>query len=200
MYSSHDKNSHCKTGLLSLTVTFFRIDPADCTHDDEGNPISLDWNEFLYGTTCGLPCSARNGPHSPLREGSANDINVVPIPHILTFGTATLLAAACCIPAILSVIFMWTKILEINWRTRFGDGLSEEKRGEVIDGTNGATEEGMRGVNRAVRKFLSAVEIPVFSAAILAILVIGERNFWSPPMRYQTEPLTTIGRRFCRIL
>ena len=129
-----------------------------------------------------------------MRGGSANNIYVIPAPDKLTFGTATLLAAACCIPAILSLISMWNKILEINWKARFGHGDEDERVDEPIEGTNSATIGKMREVNALVRLFLSAVEIPVFGAAVLAILIIGERNFFSLQVKYQTEPIASIGR------
>ena len=181
-------------GLLSLTVEFFRIKTSDCTHDNSGKPISPDTGEFPYGATCGLTCSVGQGPKSPMRDGSANNIYVIPAPDKLTFGMATLLAAACCIPAILSLISMWNKILEINWHTRRGDGDEDERINEPIEGTNGATIETMRRINALIRSFLSVVEIPIFGAAVLAILIIGERNFFSFPVRYQTEPIASIGK------
>lgn len=90
---------------------------------------------------------------------------------------------------------MWNKILEINWKNRAGK--NENAKGsdnELIDGTNGATIKKMKGVNSLIRVFLSAVEIPLFGAAVLAIVIIGERNFWSPQVRYQTEPIASVGR------
>lgn len=182
-------------GLLSLTVEFYRINPSDCTHDDSGNPISPDATKFPHkNATCGLTCSVEQGPYSPLRGGSANNIYIIPAPAKLTFGTATLLAAACCIPAILSLISMWDKILEINWKMRFGDRDADERIDEPIEGTNGATIRKMRGVNNMIKLFLSVVEIPVLGGAVLAILIIGERNFFSSQVRYQTEPIASIGR------
>jgi hypothetical protein len=180
-------------GLLSLTVEFFRLKSSDCM-DDNGNPISTSASEFDFGISCGLTCDTVNGPFSPMRGGSANNIYVIPAPERLTFGTATLFSAACCIPAILSLVSMWNKILEVNWKTRFGDPDEEERRNETISGTNGATVEKMKGVNAMIRSFLSAVEVPVFGAAILAILIIGERNFFSDQVNYQTEPWASIGK------
>lgn len=128
-----------------------------------------------------------------MRRGSANNINVIPAPDKLTFSTAILFAAACCIPAILSLIFMWNKILETNSKARFGGRNDNERIDEPIEGTNGATIGKMRNVNALIRKFLSTVEIPVFGAAVLAILVMGERNFFSSQVMYETEPITSIG-------
>jgi hypothetical protein len=51
----------------------------------------------------------------------------------------------------------------------------------------------MMGIKNQIRKLLLAVEIPLFGAAVLAILIIGERNFWSEPIKYQTEPIASIG-------
>jgi hypothetical protein len=113
---------------------------------------------------------------------------------MLTSDTATLLAAACCIPAILSLLFMWNKILKINWNKLFGHGDEDEQIKKPIEGTNGATPEKMMGVNSVVRFFLSTVEIPVFGAAVLAILIRGEQNFFSSQVLYQTEPIASIGK------
>ena len=181
-------------GLLSLTVEFWRLNPSPCPFDDFGNPISQDMIfSILFqfsNAHCNLTCSAEDGPFSPMRTGSANNIYVIPVPDKLPFGMATLLAAACCIPALLSLIFMWNKIVELNWKPLSG---SEEDDERPIEGTNGATNEKMRGINNMVHFFLSVIEAPVFGGAVLCILIFGERNFWSPQLTYQTEPMASIG-------
>ncbi|GFF28719.1 hypothetical protein IFM58399_02067 [Aspergillus lentulus] len=180
-------------GLLSLTIEFYRIKPHPCTVN--GRPIFKNSDEFHYGTTmCNLTCSVVAGPFSPMRQGSANDIYVIPVPEKLTFGAATLLAAACCIPAILSLASMWNKILEINWTRRFGNPDRNKKQDEVIEGTNGATLGTMNKVNEMIRSFLSVVEVPIFGAAVLVIILIGEMNFFSDQVRYQTERIESIGQ------
>lgn len=177
------------SGLLALTVEFFRIEPVPCNDDGSGQPI-YNASQFIYGrTTCGLTCSVERGPHSPMRRGSADNIYVVPEPQKLTFGAVTLLAAACCIPAVLSMISTWDKILKINWKERFGDRDADE----VIEGTNGATIGKMKGVNSKIREFLSVVEVPLFAGAVLTIIIMGEINFWSHQVWYQTEPMANIG-------
>ncbi|KAK4186397.1 hypothetical protein QBC35DRAFT_501473 [Podospora australis] len=169
-------------GLLALTVEFYRTDPKPCTQDA---------SMFIWGeSTCGLVCSMDQGPFSPMRTGSADEIYVVPAPHIMTFGTATLISAACCIPAILSMASMWDKILKNNWKERFGDIDAEA----VEPGTNGATGKQMKSVNEMIRGFLSVVEIPIFAAAVVALIVLGERNFWSPAVYWQTEPMANVGQ------
>jgi hypothetical protein len=110
---------------------------------------------------------------------------------------AMFLAAAECVPAILSLVSMWNKILEINWKARRGRGALEKEKSEdqgVIPGTNGATFKGMKDVNQAIRSLLSAVEVPVFGGAWLAVLIIGEINFWSPQVKHHTEPISNIGK------
>jgi hypothetical protein len=180
------------TGLVSLAIEFYRLNTVDCTHDDAGNPVSPDPSKFGYNTTCNLTCSTDDGPFSPMRGGSANNIYVIPAPTLLTFGAATLISAACCVPAVLNMITMWNKVLEANW-TRFRESRRKDDNKE-IEGTNNATHGQMKVINEMVRGFLGVVEIGVFGGAVMAILIIGENNFFSYPVRYMTEPMATIGR------
>ena len=173
-----------------MTIEFFRVNSLDCNYE---NASHLPFEQLEQN--CGIICNVDDGPTSPMRGGSANNIYVIPTPDKLSFQTATLLAAACCIPAILSLVSMWTKILEINSKKLLGnrDVRTVDEEAE-ISGTNGATTKMMREINDYLRKYLKvSVEIPVFGAAILAILIIGERNFFSTQVRYQTEPIASIG-------
>ncbi|RYP25020.1 hypothetical protein DL765_000248 [Monosporascus sp. GIB2] len=176
--------------IVCLTIEFFRITPVECTHDESNNPIFFNARNFSYNTTCGLICSEDLGPYSPLRRDSTSSIYVIPSPFYMSFGTGVLLAAACCIPAVLSLVSMWNKILEINWKKK----STTEADDKHIEGTNGATIGGMNGVNSVIRRFLSVIEVPMFGAGVLAIVIIGELNFWSTPVNYQTEPITGIGQ------
>ncbi|ROW03449.1 hypothetical protein VSDG_01533 [Cytospora chrysosperma] len=152
--------------------------------------------DFAYNVddACGLRCSINEGPWSPLRGGSTNNIYVIPAPDMLPFGTATLLAAACCIPAILSLVSMWDKILKTNWKRRFGNSPDSSDLNKLLSGTNAATPAKMMKTEGRIRFYLSMVEIPVFGAAVIAILIAGERNFFSYRVRYQTEPMASIGQ------
>ncbi|KAB8299060.1 hypothetical protein EYC80_001185 [Monilinia laxa] len=179
-------------GLLSLTVEFIRISTSPCTIDGNGDPAHFTVGNFTYESSCGLICDVESGPFSPMRGGSANNIYVIPVPDKLTFDTVTLLSAACCIPAILSLVSMWNKIRETNWNNRFGH--KEEPIDAPIEGTNNATVGKMKEVNSLIRFFLSAIEVPIFVGAVLAILILGERNFFSHQVAYQTEPIATIGQ------
>lgn len=172
------------SGLLSLTVEFFRATAVPCPA-----------NEFTGGEDdCGLVCSLDHGPTSPLRMGSQNNIYVIKAPDILSFGTATLLSAACCIPAILSLVSMWNLILKRNWTQRFGVHENElQDLHEPIPGTN-STPAKLNRVNTKIRFYLSMVEIPIYSAAVLAILILGERNFFDYWVNYMTEPIASVGQ------
>lgn len=130
-------------------------------------------------------------PVSPLRRAAQNNIYVIPAPIKLTFGTATLIAAACCVPAVIYMGYMWIKILENNWNIQFGNKAPSD---QPIEGTNGATVEKMKDINSWVSRFLSVVEYPLFGAAVLAIIIFGEWNFFSRPVYYQTEPLASVGQ------
>jgi hypothetical protein len=89
----------------------------------------------------------------------------------------------------LSLIFTWDKILEINWKRR---ERREENLNEPVEGANVTVGE-LKGINSVVRMFLGVVEIPLFGGAVIAILSIGEANFFSPQVSYQTEPMQAIG-------
>lgn len=130
-----------------------------------------------------------------MRGGAANNIYVIPAPDRLSFGTATLLAAGCCVHAIIWLVSMWDKILEINLRkTRFRRSDEEEGANETIPGTNGATKRSMNRVNEMIKVVLGVVVIPLFGGAGLAVLIIGERNFFSGPVAYATEPMASVGK------
>jgi hypothetical protein len=178
-------------GLLSLVVEFMRLKSVVCPMNDQGG---LEWaatTMFPYGSSCGMTCTPKEGPSSRLRQGSADNIYVVPTPFKMTFNTATLLAAGCCVPAILQLVSMWIKIMDANW-DKFSRG-EKEKPDETIKGTNGATLSQMTSITEKIRSWLDLIEIPVFAAAVLFILVKGEMNFWSRPVYYQTEQIASIG-------
>ncbi|KAL5113736.1 hypothetical protein ACEQ8H_008378 [Pleosporales sp. CAS-2024a] len=177
-------------GLVALCVEFYRATSSDCTAEQAG-VAALNLKTFPYGNaTCALRCDQDLGPFSPLRGGANNEIYVIPVPTSLTFNAAMLLAAGFCIPAILGLIFTWDKILEINWKRR---RESPENLNEPVEGANVTVGE-LKGINSVVRKFLSVIEIPVFGGAVIATLCIGEANFFSRQVVYQTEPIAAIGQ------
>ena len=186
-------------GLLSLTIEFYRTNPTPCLEDDHGNPISSKASNFPYSDapSCSLTCSVEDGPHSPLRRMATKDIYIVPAPDTMSFGTATILSAACSVNALVWLAYMWDKILETNSKSRLHRmvmrGHSDESDDEPIQGTNGATRKQMRGVNQRIGIFLLISVIPVFGGACLAILIWGEINMFSHQLSYQTEPIASVG-------
>ncbi|TWU75873.1 hypothetical protein ED733_005605 [Metarhizium rileyi] len=186
-------------GLLSLTVEFYRAKSITCSGVYNGIPIPASAKDFPYEQQpqCGMNCTDTTGPQSPMRGGAANNKYVIPAPDKLTFGTATLLGVACCVHAILWLASMMDKILEINFKSRFGFKLGDDLRlDEPIRGTNGATVGKMKKVNETIRLFMSVVIVPVFAGAGLTILIIGETNFFSHQVRYENEPMASIGKYF----
>lgn len=179
-------------GLIALCIEFSRVTATDCNHTKAG-VASLTRAGFPYGKTfCGMVCSETDGPFSPMRGGAAMNIYVIPVPNKLSFNAAMLIAAGVCIPAILSLIFTWDKILEINWKNR----EVPERLDEQMEGVN-ITHREIKGINDKVRLFLSVIEIPLFGGAVIAILVAGELNFFSKQLMYQTEPMASIGMLIC---
>ena len=165
-------------GLLSLTVEFYRINSFRCFEDNDQNPLSPN-RPFPYGkASCGVVCDQDNGPFSPLRGGSADNIYLIPAPTKFNFNTATLLSAACCIPAILLCVSIWLNILEVNYKKIFGNSETlGEMRGNIV--------------SKMIRKYAVSA---LFGGAVLTILVVGERNLFSPEVDYQTEPLANVGQ------
>jgi hypothetical protein len=78
---------------------------------------------------------------------------------------------------------MWNKIRWVNWNAVFG---AREKKA-LIDGTDGATV--------SIKKFPIIPEVLVFGAAVLFVLVLGEMNFFSSQVTWQTEPMSAIGKQ-----
>lgn len=175
-------------GILSLLTEFLRAHPSSCTQDEHKNLISQDPAKFPYNTTCGLTCSVEKGPFSPLRKGSGNDIYVIPAPNKLTFGTATLFAAAGCVQVVLSLISMWGRQLEFNWKQRFVGAEESKAGGDIVVARKYKNGRELR------RMYLRVISTPLFIAALLAFIVIGERNLFSSQLRYQTEPIASIGK------
>ncbi|KAJ4424425.1 hypothetical protein N0V82_000947 [Gnomoniopsis sp. IMI 355080] len=88
---------------------------------------------------------------------------------------------------------MWNIILKRNWTARFGDNQEAEGLDEPIPGTN-STPAKLNRVNSRIRFYLKMTEIPIYSAAVLAILVVGERNFFDYRVNYMTEPIASVGQ------
>lgn len=179
-------------GLLALAIEFYRVHPIVCPDNIPGG------HRFPFGKVdCGMPKCNEQDTYSPLRAGPAANIGVIQTPTFLTVNTGMLLATACCVPAVVSLMFTWDKILALHWKRRFGPREQNEgNRNDepIIDGTNGATEEHMNSINGAIRRVLSLIEVPLFGGAVVTILIVGEINFFSPQLQWQTEPIASVGQ------
>lgn len=188
-------------GLLSLTVEFYRINTVPCTSFPGANvTFSTDPADFPYGnTSCGMVCNT-SYPKSPIRGGSANNIDVVPAPTVFTFNAATLVSAACAIPCILMMIGIIIKIVESDAGNRSDQSTQDQRLereylgDERQDGESGWTAGQPKGNNKMIDLFQRWFEIPFFLLAILAIVIIGERNLFSGPVRYDNEPMANVGQ------
>jgi len=73
------------------------------------------------------------------------------------------------------------RLLEINRKAHFEDG-----RVEMIEGTNGATVTSMKNVDAVLGLLRHSLEVPISLAILLTIFIIGEKNFFSKQVHYQT--------------
>lgn len=76
---------------------------------------------------------------------------------------------------------------------RFNTRAKSYENNKPISGTNGATKGNMNDMNLMIHFFLSAATVPVSGCAAVAIIIVGEINFFSNPVNYQAEPLAAIG-------
>jgi hypothetical protein len=180
---------------MSLAVEFYRIKSTACTVNFDNN-TAVKPPKFPYDGELVCPPLDCSKESSPMRTGASSSINLIPEPETITFGAATLLATACCVHAIVWMLSMLVKIVETSRKGEvFGvGGRGEEGLHDPIAGTNGATKAGMIGVNNMIRFYLSVTVVPIFGGAGLALLIMGEINFFSPQVRYQTEPLASVGK------
>jgi hypothetical protein len=174
-----------------LTVEFCRTKPHPCPYDDSGQPTSTEARVFnyTYPPTCNLTCSVFAGPFSHIRQGSANNVFVVPAPERITFGMGTLFAAGCCIPPVLYLMSIWIKILKHNWLEDWA--IREDDK----QGAGGSTKAIPRNRKELVRKILDNQESLVIGAFVVCILVLGELNFSSAQVNWQSEPMSAVGRQ-----
>lgn len=194
-------------GMMGLAVELFRSHSVPCAQE------GITAANFPYGSNashvCGIRCSQDDGPFSIMRSGSTGEIYVIPSPKLLDFGTTTLLAAACCIISILSLVDVFNKIRRDNRKRHNDENLAfidhqnntngaqdNTNKGQAectIFGTNGATQSMMEQAETRAKVLMGAVEIPLFALAILAILVVGELNLMSRELSHGTEPMQNVG-------
>ncbi len=135
--------------------------------------------------------------HLPYDRGSANNVYVIAAPTKLTFGTATLLAASRCIPAVLSLVSMLNKIPEITFKTfRMDEEGKCKYEPSRIKRADDPLLTIMKRLEIYVKIFLATAEIPVFGSAIFLNIFLGERNFLSPQVSYQTQSIVLVSLQY----
>ncbi|KAH8668415.1 hypothetical protein BX600DRAFT_548767 [Xylariales sp. PMI_506] len=181
-------------GLLSLTIEFYRSEPADCRLDNHGNSISPDWGSFPYGeASCSLPCPPDNELVYTLRLSSADRTHIVPAPQMLPFHLVALLAAACCIPAVLSLVYSGTQIFHARQQGVFGhvrSFMNDMDKRINLPSLYGSSPYR----NYTIRIFIDLIEVYLAGIFTFIILILGEMNLWSPQVKFDTEPLSSVGQ------
>lgn len=116
-----------------------------------------------------------------------------------------LLSAGCCIPAVLLLLSMWIKILENNRKGKDTSPERPETSGVAdnddlpssatndVDTEETTAERRHRAIIGAISRYGEVLMLGAAAAAVLALLIAGERNLFSHQLRYQTEPIANIG-------
>lgn len=161
-----------------------------------GIPLTGSPRDFLKrAAACGLKCTEEDPPFSPMRGGAARNVYVIPAPDKLTFNTALIIGVGCCIPAILSLAFTSIQDLENSYKRRFDPEDMRQDLNQHISGTNNFTLRNLLSMEGEVRRrYQYWIEVPLFGTSVLGILVLGELNFFSPQVSYETEPFASIGK------
>lgn len=131
--------------------------------------------------------------------------------HGITINTGLGLSVGCCIPAVLSMASIWLKLVREklaslatllpNWNSDDSESQSnmqaastdEIHRHELLVTPDEKRRHDEKKMDDIIRIGLGLVERVVFSAVILAIVILGERNFWSAEMRVGVEPMSSVG-------
>lgn len=116
----------------------------------------------------------------------------------MTLRTAILVSLGCCIPAAISLIAMWQKLLHANAKKLGWPGLApansmREKASRRARNSSTPTEPDITRVEAFIVHFLRVVEYLVFAFLFLAVVVLGEVNFSSHEMLIGVEPMAAVG-------
>lgn len=126
----------------------------------------------------------------------------------ITINTGLGLSVGFCVPAVLSMASIWLKLVREklpglatylpNWNSDDSESQSNMAAAwtdEIWRNEHITPEERHEDKKRndVIRRGLGLVERVVFSAVIVAIVILGERNFWSVEMRAGVEPMSSVG-------
>lgn len=194
-------------GLLSLAVGFDRANPVPCLdqygHNSPFNGTISDNQEsdICHQGCFGLKTGIRQDPQNPSQY-------VLNMHRGITINTGLGLSVGFCVPAVLSMASIWLKLVREklpglatylpNWNSDDSESQSNmaaASTDEIWRNEHITPEERHEDKKRndVIRRGLGLVERVVFSAVIVAIVILGERNFWSVEMRAGVEPMSSVG-------
>ena len=190
------------TGLVSLSVAFFRAKSHTCIGDD-GQPI----HDASGGVgLCQFNCALF--PDTPIRAGSNSGMQLGFAPRTgVTLNTGIVLSIAFCLLAFLSIVTMWNQVILDNAQQlglipdassilprRNGEGKKSGVVRGLLNWMSHPPDNMISG--ETVKLGLRLIELLVYSGAMLATIIISEVTFWSVEMRVGVEPMTAVGE-FC---
>jgi hypothetical protein len=97
---------------------------------------------------------------------------------------------------------MWNEILKLTFKRLFSMEEERKWKYEPLSAHDPLVDPHVAIMERLkiyVKIFLATTEIPLFSGAIFLILFIGERNFFSPQVSFQTQSISSPGKSSVRL-
>jgi hypothetical protein len=185
------------SGLISLSVSFFRAKPHTCL-DKENQPIHNTSDVSLCQFDCSFPDTA-------IRAGSNSDRQLVFAPRIgVTLNTGIILSIAFCLLAFLSIVAMWNRVILDNARKLGFVPLETSilpRRKKEGDQSRGGVRRLLDWISHRPDKIsdediklgLRLIEFLVHFGAMLATIIVSEITFWSAELRTGVEAMTSVG-------
>jgi len=126
----------------------------------------------------------------------------------LTLNTGFMLSTAFIVLSFLSIVTMWNQVVLDNARKLGfvphedlsilprGKGEGDQSRGGVKGLFHWVSHPPDNFSSGLIRLGLHLIEMLVYTAAMLATIIISEITFWSPDLRLGVEPMTSVGEFF----
>jgi hypothetical protein len=92
------------------------------------------------------------------------------------------------------VMFNGIGIFDEDGKTRIDDRGEKGPTAQVNDGSSSAASRGNFKIITLIRRVPIAWRYLPFIGTAFNILIAGEINFFSPQIRYQNEPMSSIGK------
>ena len=91
-------------------------------------------------------------------------------------------------------MFNGISVFEEDGKTGIEDGGEEGPPAQVTEGSSIAASRGNVKIIALIKRVPKAWRYLPFIGTALNILIAGEINFFSPQIRYQNEPMSSIGK------